>query len=154
MQDAPSADELLEALAELLTDRISPLVDDSITQFEIRVAQNTIGILRREFELADEVDAREIVRLQEMLGVAADARRELPLSRKARRAELDKLNRSLIERICMRDPPEGLRAHLIQTEIDRLSIVNPSYLDRVSDLIAAVEPASTERTEPISTVSR
>lgn len=71
MQYRPTADELLECIAELLTDEVLPKVPSDI-QHKVRVAANLAAMLRAEWALGADADRREHVRLTELLGRDTD----------------------------------------------------------------------------------
>lgn len=114
MQDRPNGDELLEAVAEFLEQKLLPNLDGHLA-FHTRVAINVLAILRRAQALAPAAEAAELERLRALLG---------------REGDLATLNRALAEaieggRIALDDP--ALRDHLWQTALAKLAIDQPNY---------------------------
>jgi flavin-binding protein dodecin len=85
-QDRPTASELLAAIAELLREEVTPVLDkaDPRLGFQMRVAANSLAILEREARLGPAADAREHERLVTLLG---------------RDGSLDDLNRELARQL-------------------------------------------------------
>src|SRR5215212_8853507 len=106
MQDRPTAGELLEAIADFLTLDVEPHVPDWL-RFQLRVARNSLTIIRREMEHEDAYLLEEWSGLDAVLGEAKrpDSPLELRPGVLARNEEL-----------CGRikaghfDPPEARRA--------------------------------------------
>jgi hypothetical protein len=116
-QDRPTAAELLAAIADLLREEVTPVLDkaDPRLGFQIRVAVNSLAILEREARLGPAADARERERLVKLFG---------------REATLDELNRELADQLRAgardeRDP--ALMAHLEATVADKIAIANPKW---------------------------
>ena len=127
MQDRPTADELLEAIADFLTTDVEPHVPDWL-RFQLRVARNSLTIIRRELAHEDRFLRDEWQGLDALLGEVPrpDAPTELQLSVLARNEEL-----------CARiqagdfDRPEARRAlleHLRTVVENKLRISNPRYV--------------------------
>ncbi|HEU5296581.1 MAG TPA: DUF6285 domain-containing protein [Burkholderiaceae bacterium] len=116
MQDRPTPDELLEAVASFLRDHVMPASTGTVA-FHARVAANALDIVRREFALAPAAAQREQAALVELLQVDPNT-------------ELAQLNQLLCERIasgqCGLDTP-GLADCLWQITLDKLAIDQPSY---------------------------
>ena len=116
MQDRPDVSELLEAVAAFLREQVVPATEGRVA-FHARVAANSLDIVRREVQLAPGAQARELIRLQALLG--SDTPADLPAA-----------NRWLCERIAAGqlgpDTP-GLVEHLRQTTRDKLAIDQPGY---------------------------
>ena len=72
MQDRPSADELLEALAEFLDSEVVPAFEGR-KRFHAIVAANVARITAREFRLGPAQREEEAVELCRLLGQAGDA---------------------------------------------------------------------------------
>src|SRR5258708_10740590 len=85
-QDRPAAAELLAAIADLLREEVTPVLDraDPRLGFQMRVAANSLAILEREARLGPAADAREHERLARLLG---------------RDGTLDELNRALAHQL-------------------------------------------------------
>lgn len=116
-QDRPTASELLLAIADLLREEVTPVLDKAEPRlgFQMRVAANSLAILERETRLGPEADARELARLEALLGrdgTLADLNREL--ARQLRAGDRDE-----------RDP--ALMAHLEATVADKIAIANPRW---------------------------
>ena len=79
-QDRPTASELLAAIADLLREEVTPVLDkaDPRLGFQMRVAANSLAILEREARLGPAADAREHERLVKLLGRDGSARRSQP----------------------------------------------------------------------------
>jgi hypothetical protein len=63
----PRADELLEAIGELLEAEVMPAVPDEL-RHKVRVAANLIQILTREWQLGTQQTDREYAALRELVG--------------------------------------------------------------------------------------
>lgn len=116
-QDRPTASELLLAIVDLLREEVTPVLDKAEPRlgFQMRVAANSLAILERETRLGPEADARELARLEALLGrdgTLADLNREL--ARQLRAGDRDE-----------RDP--ALMAHLEATVADKIAIANPRW---------------------------
>lgn len=114
-QDRPTARELLDAVAEFLTEEASPALDGR-RAFLARVASNAVAIVARELALGPAADDAESERLRTLLGS---------------KGPLDALNAELARRI--RDGSldarrEDVVTHLRETVRDKLRIANPRYL--------------------------
>ena len=65
MSERPTAQELVEAIAEFLGGEILPTVTDPRLRFRTLVAMNALGIVHRELEAlphVDDTELRELVR--------------------------------------------------------------------------------------------
>ena len=116
-QDRPTASELLAAIADLLREEVTPVLDkvEPRLGFQMRVAANSLAILEREARLGPAADAREHERLVRLLG---------------RDGSLEELNRELARRLRTgeRDERDGaLMAHLEATIADKIAIANPKW---------------------------
>ena len=126
MQDRPSVDELLEAVAGFLRDDVMANTTGRIN-FHARVAGNVLDILRRELALREEHLNREWAGLNDVIGAE-----EAPASLDALQARLLQRNTDLAERIRsdgFGDDPamrEALFAHLRRTLKDKLAVSNPA----------------------------
>ncbi len=117
MQDRPTANELLEAIGDLLEKEVMPALKGPV-QHQVRVAANLARVLEREVELAAPLEAREIALLADVLGEDVGARTAEELSRE--------LTRRLDAKL---DPVLEQRSWLALLEIVRgkLSISKPGY---------------------------
>ena len=116
-QDRPTAAELLAAIADLLREEVTPVLDkvEPRLGFQMRVAANSLAILEREARLGPDADAREHGRLTKLLG---------------RGGSLDDLNRELARQLRSGERDERdavLMAHLEATIGDKIAIANPKW---------------------------
>jgi Domain of unknown function (DUF6285) len=116
-QDRPTASELLSAIAELLREEVTPVLDktDPGLGFQMRVAANSLAILEREARLGPAADGREHQRLVKLLD---------------RNAGLEELNRELARQLRSGERDErdtDLMAHLDATIADKIAIANPKW---------------------------
>jgi Domain of unknown function (DUF6285) len=117
MQDRPTPEELLEAVAAFLRDRVVPGAASGPVAFHARVAANVLDIARRQLALAPAAHERERAALMKLLG--ADPGNDLA-----------QLNRMLCERIAhgaMDLDTPGLDACLWQITLDKLAVDQPNY---------------------------
>jgi hypothetical protein len=115
----PTGAELLAALREFLEKTVAPQVDGA-TQFNLRIANNVLGIVERELEQRGPAGAAEVAGLRALLGKSSAG------------ADLDALNQALVESIRAGafDTTEARRpllAHLKATTAAKLAIDNPRY---------------------------
>lgn len=68
MQDLPPAADLLDAIADLLAERVLPEVADPALRHEVRVAASLCRILARESASDDGLDDRQRRALAEVMG--------------------------------------------------------------------------------------
>ena len=107
--DAPSLDELIEAVREWLERDVMRATDGRL-QFHTRVAINALSIVERELALGPQQREAHLARLAD-LGVTDDA----ALATAIRSGELD-------------DRMEEVRAVVWQSVRDKLAVANPKYL--------------------------
>lgn len=127
MQDRPSADELLEAVAGFLRDDVMANTSGRLN-FHARVAANVIEMLRRERDLEEPALRREWDGLAGLLGEA-----ETPGSLAALRTGVLERNSDLAGRIRDGWADDGARreaviAHLRAMMRDKLAVSNPALL--------------------------
>lgn len=125
MQDRPTLDELLEAVAGYLRDDVMANTTGR-TQFHGRVAMNVVEMIRREIGALEEQNAREWDGLDHLLGVAP-----MPPHLGEVRKALVERNQELSSRIQAGDADSGewrdqVIAHLRQTIHDKLVVSNPA----------------------------
>jgi hypothetical protein len=114
MQDEPTPEELIKAVADFLRNDIAPAISGH-NAFKLRVAINALDLVRRQLALEEGSDAAELAGLSKLLGV---------------HGSLGELNRVLAERIAkgevdLRTP--GLPEHLWQTTMAKLAVDQPNY---------------------------
>jgi hypothetical protein len=114
MQDEPTPEELIKAVADFLRDDIAPEISGHLA-FKLRVSINALDLVRRQIALEQGSDAAEIARLSQLLAMPGS---------------LGELNRALADRIAkgevdLRTP--GLADHLWQTTMDKLAVDQPNY---------------------------
>jgi hypothetical protein len=115
MHDAPSADELLEAVGRFLQEVAAPGLSGQAA-FHAKVAANAIATVRRELAARGAAEAGERARLQALLA--------------SQESDLDALNRALCARLRSGEAglaTPGLLAHLRATLIDQVSVDQPGY---------------------------
>lgn len=116
MQDRPTAELLLEAVAVFLREQVVPATQGPLA-YHARVAANALDIARRELMLAPGADARERAALVALLQAEPDS-------------DLIALNRRLCERIAhdaMDGHTPGLIDALWRITLDKLAIDQPGY---------------------------
>jgi hypothetical protein len=133
MQDRPTVDELLEAVAGFLHNDVMPNTSGRLS-FHARVAGNVIEMLRRELSSEEGLNTREWAGLDVLLG--ADP---LPSSLARVRERLLSRNQSLAERIRGGDADGGpfrdqVLAHLRTTTHDKLTVSNPRLAEEGATL--------------------
>ena len=127
MQDRPSVDELLEAVAGFLHDDVMPNTTGRLS-FHARVAGNVVQMLRRELSLEEDHVAREWAGLNALIGAV-----ERPGSLASTREQLVARNQALSDRIRAGGADEpvfraALLAHLRAGMRDKLAVSNPGLL--------------------------
>jgi Domain of unknown function (DUF6285) len=116
MQDQPTAEQLLGAVAAFLREQVVPATEGPLA-FHARVAANALDIARREITLAPAAAAHERAALAALLD--ADPQ-----------STLGELNGTLCERIRsgaidLQSP--GLVATLWRSTLDKLAVDQPGY---------------------------
>ena len=114
MQDEPTPEELIKAVADFLRNELAPGISGH-NAFKLRVSINALDLATRQLALAQRSDAAEAARLARLLG------EEGPLR---------ELNRILADRIAKGEADlqtPGLAAHLWQTTMDKLAVDQPNY---------------------------
>jgi hypothetical protein len=129
MQDRPSVDELLEAVAGFLQNDVMPNTTGRLN-FHARVSGNVIQMLRRELSLEEEHLAREWSGLDSLLGALGR-----PASLAEWRKALVARNEELSGRIRAGELDAGelqvaTLAHLRTVLRDKLAVSNPGLLDQ------------------------
>jgi len=114
MQDAPTAEELLDAVRVFIDENAASELTGHAA-FHARVAANALSIVERELDLGPRSHAEEHERLIKLLGHDGD---------------LVELNTELAQKIRtgeMTLDTKGLRDHLWQTTLDKVAIDQPKY---------------------------
>jgi hypothetical protein len=116
MQDRPTAEQLLEAVAAFLREQVVPSTTGPLA-FHARVAANALDIARREVMLAPAAEARERNELAALLHTDPNV-------------DVAQMNRRLCDEIA-RDTMDlqtpGLTDALWRVTLDKLAIDQPSY---------------------------
>ena len=114
MQDEPTPEELIRAVADFLRTEVAPEIHGHVA-FKLRVSINALDLVTRQLTLAQDSDAAEAARLTKLLGM---------------QGTLGELNRALSERIAKGEADlqtPGLADHLWQTTMDKLAVDQPNY---------------------------
>ena len=114
MQDEPTPEELIKAVADFLRNDIAPVISGH-NAFKLRVSINALDLVTRQLALEEGTDAAESARLSRLLGM---------------QSSLDQLNRVLADRIAKGEidlQTPGLSDHLWQTTMDKLAVDQPNY---------------------------
>ena len=114
MQDEPTPEELIKAVADFLRDDIAPDIGGH-KAFKLRVAINALDLVTRQLKLEEAGDAAESARLAQLLRM---------------QGSLGELNRALADRIAKGEvdlQTPGLADHLWQTTMDKLAVDQPNY---------------------------
>jgi Domain of unknown function (DUF6285) len=114
MQDEPTPEELIKAVADFLRSDIAPQISGH-NAFKLRVAINALDLVTRQLDLEEGGDAAETARLTQRLGM---------------QGSLLELNRVLADRIAKGEvdlQTPGLADHLWQTTMDKLAVDQPNY---------------------------
>ena len=130
MQDHPTPDELLDAVASLLREQVMPAAAGTPLAYHARVAANALDIVRRQIALAPAAQQREQAALAALL--AADAA-----------TDVAQLNHALCERIAsgaMTLETPGLTDVLWQITLDKLAVDQPTYDTYVRQQAAPPQP--------------
>lgn len=114
MQDEPTPNELITAVADFLRNEIAPVIKGH-NAFKLRVSINALDLVTRQLALESRSDAAESDRLSQLLGMQGSLR---------------ELNRVLADRIAKGEvdlQTPGLSEHLWQTTMDKLAVDQPNY---------------------------
>ena len=114
MQDEPTPEELIKAVANFLRNDIAPVIGGH-NAFKLRVSINALDLVTRQLALEEGSDAAESARLSQLLRMQGS------------RGEL---NRALADRIAKGEvdlQTPGLADHLWQTTMDKLAVDQPNY---------------------------
>jgi hypothetical protein len=114
MQDEPTPEELIKAVADFLRNDTAPAISGH-NAFKLRVSINALDLVLRQLALQKDGETAEASRLSQLLGM---------------QAALGELNRMLAGQIASGevglDTP-GLSEHLWQTTLDKLAVDQPNY---------------------------
>jgi hypothetical protein len=114
MQDEPTPEELIKAVADFLRNDIMPVIKGH-NAFKLRVGVNALDLVTRQLALEEGSDAAEAARLTQLLGM---------------QGSLNELNRALADRIAKGEvdlQTPGLSEHLWQTTLAKLAVDQPNY---------------------------
>jgi hypothetical protein len=114
MQDEPTPEELIKAVADFLRNDIVPVISGH-NAFKLRVAINALDLVTRQLALEEGSDAAELAGLSKLLNM---------------QGSLGELNRALAERIAEGEvdlQTPGLSEHLWQTTMAKLAVDQPNY---------------------------
>jgi len=113
--DRPHAHELIDAVQEFLSDKITPQLS-GFEAFQMRIIHNVLDITKREMIHGPGLEKGEIAGLQSLL--------------KTDEADLDTLNRKLCAAIrdgTLSPTDPALLAHLWESTLDKVAIDQPRY---------------------------
>ena len=114
MQDQPTPEELIKAVADFLRNDIAPVISGH-NAFKLRVSINALDLVTRQLALEEGSNTAEAERLSRLLG---------------KQGSLTELNRTLADRIAKGEldlQTPGLADHLWQTTMDKLAVDQPNY---------------------------
>ena len=114
MQDEPTPEELIKAVADFLRNDIAPVISGH-NAFKLRVSINALDLVMRQLALEEGSNTAEAERLSRLLGM---------------QGSLPELNRTLADRIAKGEldlQTPGLADHLWQTTMDKLAVDQPNY---------------------------
>ena len=114
MQDEPTPEELIRAVADFLGNDIAPQLSGH-DAFKLRVSINALDLVTRQLTLEQGSNASESARLSRLLGM---------------QGTLAELNRVLADRIAKGEldlQTPGVADHLWQTTMDKLAVDQPNY---------------------------
>jgi hypothetical protein len=114
MQDEPTPEELVKAVADFLRTEITPAIQGH-NAFKLRVGINALDLVARQLAKEGPSDAAEAPRLKQLLGIDGSVM---------------ELNRMLAEKIASGEVDlntRGLKEHLWQTTMDKLAVDQPNY---------------------------
>src|ERR1700716_1416792 len=109
MQDEPTPEELIKAVADFLRNDIAPGISGH-NAFKLRVSINALDLVTRQLALQQASDAAEAARLSQLLD---------------RQGLLAELNRALADKIATGEvdlQTAGLSDHLWQTTLAKLAV--------------------------------
>jgi hypothetical protein len=125
MQDRPTAVELLQAARDFCERELGPSLTGRM-RFQVRVLQNILGILEREWDQEEAALTAEWRRLRDVLGKAE----EQPSTFEGMRSRVREWNVEIAAQIragALDDRSDDLLAMLTETIAAKLAIANPTY---------------------------
>ena len=130
MQDHPTANELIDAVAQFLGMELVPTLNDPRQKFRALVAANVLQIVSRELQMGNDLTKAEWHRLNALMGEDAPGQ-DL-------HTEIDVMTRALCVKIRAGDADSGafhdaVAAHVRQTVMEKLQVSNPKFLERVKE---------------------
>jgi hypothetical protein len=130
MQDRPTAQELIAAVAQFLGDELVPSLGDARLRFRALIATNVLAIVGRELEAAEPLAREQWQRLAALLERPAGER---PAHPRVLAEDILAMSRELCQAIRAGradDGPayEAVLEHARQTLIEKLSISNPRFV--------------------------
>jgi hypothetical protein len=132
MQYQPDAPALLEAVRELISGELLPVIEDRGLRFKALIAANVLAIVERELRGGEALLDAEIGRLRKLLEMEG----EPPVSLAARQAHAHELNEALCRLIRAGGADEGeqaerVRDHVHRALVEQLEVNNPRFLHRM-----------------------
>jgi hypothetical protein len=128
MQDRPNKLVLLTAIARFLNEEARPALTDPRLGFRALIAANLASIVASELVTDEDHAADELLRLRAIFGVTGSP---LPARPRDRHAEASEWNARLAKLLQSGAPTdaelEKIRAHVLQTLRDKLSVDNPRF---------------------------
>jgi hypothetical protein len=125
VQDRPTAVELLQAARDFCERELGPSLSGRM-RFQVRVLQNILGILEREWVNEEDALIAEWARLKQVLGKDADR----PDTFKALGSQVREWNVELAAQIragTLDDRSDELLDLLTETVREKIAIANPDY---------------------------
>jgi hypothetical protein len=126
MQDSPSKETLLLAIARFLEQEVRPLVADPRVNFRLLVASSLAGIVAMESDAEDAQDAAELARLG-----ALYASKEEPRGRAERHRAIAEMSAHLAAEVRAGEATgvrlDAIRAHVKKTLVEKLAVNNPRF---------------------------
>jgi hypothetical protein len=125
MQDQPTPDEIIQAVTEFLRSLAGPPMTAN-TAYQARVAANVLDLASRELRFGPAEEARETMRLRALLG------------RDGSSEELNAAFADALDRGALSILSPGVKDHLWETTLAKLSVDQPTY----SGYLAALKARS------------
>ncbi|MDX1958131.1 MAG: DUF6285 domain-containing protein [Leptospiraceae bacterium] len=129
MQDRPSANELLEAIADFLIKDVMPAVkNDDLLSYKTLVSWNMLGVIGREIKLGEINLKKELTRLSTTLGTSVSLESKTYLEIQEMTRELNQVLSKKIqsEKISIED--KKIWEAVKETLREKLEISNPKFL--------------------------